>query len=70
MTTTTNALPGHGSLSYRGHNLTIPVTVFVGFLISLLVYKVTANTFSFPQFVIDAFPFEDKVNEAQKWLEL
>jgi len=69
MTSATNTLPTQGLLSFRGRDFTVPITVLIGFLVSLLVYKISANAFTFPQFVIDAFPFEDKVNEAQKWLE-
>ncbi len=38
-------------------------------MLSLLVYKATSNTFTFPQFIINAFPFADWINEGQLWLE-
>jgi len=69
MTSTPHALATRGAFSFRGHDFTIAVAVFVGVLISLLVYKASAHSFTFPQFIIDAFPFEEKVNTAQKWLE-
>jgi len=33
------------------------------------VYFITRNKFPFPQFIIDAFPFADWVNEGRSWLE-
>jgi len=56
-------------LSFRGHDLTVPVFILVGILTSLAVYATAANAFAFPQFIIDAFPFEDWINRSQKWLE-
>ncbi len=54
---------------YRGHNFTIPVFIAAGLLVSLGCYWAFANTFPFPQSIIDAFPFADKVNEARTWME-
>lgn len=56
-------------LSFRGHDFSVWAAVLGGFAISLLVYSLTANVFAFPQFVIDAFPFEEWVNNTQRWLE-
>ncbi len=67
---TTASGTGHAMLHFRGHNLTVPVAIVAGFLISLIVYKISANVFSFPQALIDAFPFEQWVNQAQRWLEV
>ena len=36
---------------------------------SLVVYSVLGYKFPFPQFIIDAFPFADWVNEGRTWLE-
>jgi len=58
-----------GLISYRSHDLTIPVFTIIGLLVSLAVYFIAANKFPFPQFIIDAFPFADWVNEARTWLE-
>ena len=58
------------ALQWRGHNFTGLALVLVGLLISLAVYAATANTFDFPQHIIDAFPFADQVNQSQKWLEV
>jgi len=37
--------------------------------VSLAVYSVAGNTFTFPQAIIDAFPFADWVNDGREWLE-
>jgi len=37
--------------------------------LSLAVYAVLGYKFPFPQFIIDAFPFADWVNEGRTWLE-
>lgn len=58
-----------GLVSFRGYNLTIPIFILVGILLSLAVYAVAANRFPFPQTVIDAFPFADWINKGQAWLE-
>ena len=58
-----------GLISFRGHNLTIPVFTILGLLLSIAVYFAAANKFPFPQTIIDAFPFADWVNEARTWLE-
>ncbi len=58
-----------GLISFRGHNLTIPVFMLLGLLVSLAVYSVAAYQFPFPKTIIEAFPFADWVNEAQSWLE-
>jgi len=58
-----------GLISYQGHNLTIPVFVIIGLIISAAVYHIFANRFPFPQTIIDNFPFVDKVNEGRVWLE-
>ena len=58
-----------GLVSFRGHNLTIPVFIIIGIIISLAVYALLANRFPFPQPIIDAFPFADWVNEGRTWLE-
>lgn len=67
---TTSALNQSGVLNFRGHDLKLPVMILAGLLVSLGVYSVSANVFSFPQPIIDAFPFEQWVNQAQKWLEV
>ena len=54
---------------WRGHDYTILALSILGILVSLIVYWVAANTFQFPQFIIDAFPFVEWVNDAQKWME-
>ncbi len=58
-----------GLVSFRGYNLTIPVFIAIGVLISLAVYSLAANRFPFPQMVIDAFPFADWINDGRVWLE-
>lgn len=58
-----------GLISYRSHDLTIPAFILIGLLVSLLVYRTTANTFIFPQAIINAFPFADWINEGRVWLE-
>jgi len=57
-------------LSIRGHDFTIWAAILGGLLVSLFVYSISANVFSFPQFLIDAFTFEEWVNTTQKWLEV
>ncbi len=69
MTNATTAPFQQEWLSFRGHDLTIPAAVLVGILTSLAVYALSANVFTFPQLLIDAFPFEDWINQLQKWLE-
>ena len=66
-----HSLWGHivAALTWRGHSFAGPALVLTGLLVSLAVYAVAANVFEFPQRVIDAFPFVDKVNEARDWLE-
>ena len=49
---------------------TVLALSLLGFAVSLLVFKLMANTVQFPQSVIDSFPFAEKVNEAQKWMEV
>ena len=56
-------------LYYRGHDYTIVVLVLFGLLFSLGVYHVLGGSSHFPQALIDAFPFVERVNEGQKWLE-
>ncbi len=58
-----------GLVSFRGYNLTIPVFIVIGVLVSLAVYSLAANRFPFPQMVIDAFPFADWINDGRVWLE-
>lgn len=55
---------------FRGNNVTIPVFVLTGLLLSIAFYAVFANQFPFPQTIINAFPFADWVNQAQSWLEV
>ena len=57
-------------LYYRGHDYTIVVLVLFGLLFSLGVYHVLGGSSHFPQTLIDAFPFVERVNEGQKWLEI
>ncbi len=66
----TSSLIPRSYFSYRGHDYTVLALSLIGFAFSLLVYRIAANTVQFPQFVIDAFPFADWVNDAQKWMEL
>lgn len=56
-------------MTWRGHSFAGAALVIAGLLLSLAVYAVAANTFQFPQSIIDAFPFADKVNEARDWME-
>ncbi len=58
-----------GLFSYRGYNLTIPVYIALGLLLSVALYSVTANRFPFPQQIIDGFAFADWVNDGRSWLE-
>ena len=58
------------ALQWRGHSFTGLALVLVGLLISLAVYAAAANSFVFPQRIIEAFPFADQVNQSQKWLEV
>ncbi len=60
---------GKGLVSFRGYNLTIPVFIVVGTIVSLAIYAVAANRFPFPQTVIDGFTFADWINEGRVWLE-
>lgn len=57
------------ALTWRGHSFAGLTIVLAGLLISLAVYALAANVFTFPQSIIDAFPFAEKVNEARDWLE-
>ena len=59
-----------GMFTYRGHDFTILAYSLIGFAISLIVYLVAANTVRFPQWIIDGFPFVEKVNEIQTWMEV
>jgi glycine betaine/proline transport system permease protein len=54
---------------FRGHDLTIPAYIIAGFVVSLALYSVFAFKFPFPQSIIDAFPFADRVNEGRTWME-
>ncbi|MGI9353136.1 MAG: ABC transporter permease [Rhizobiaceae bacterium] len=55
--------------TYRGHDFTVLALSILGFVFSLLIYAVFANSFQFPQWIIDGFPFVEKVNEVQAWME-
>jgi glycine betaine/proline transport system permease protein len=57
------------AMTWRGHSFAGVALVTAGLLLSLAVYAVAANTFQFPQTIIDAFPFADKVNDARDWME-
>jgi len=56
-------------MTWRGHHLGGITITLAGLLVSLLVYATAANVFEFPRQIVDAFPFAEKVNEAQRWLE-
>lgn len=56
-------------MTWRGHSFAGVALVVAGLLLSLAVYAVAANTFQFPQNIIDAFPFAERVNEARDWME-
>jgi glycine betaine/proline transport system permease protein len=58
-----------GALSWRGRsyaNLAVSLSVLA---VTMVVYAVAGNTVEFPQSIVNGFPFADKVNEAQTWLE-
>ena len=57
------------ALTWRGRSFAGLAIVLAGLLLSLAVYALAANAFTFPQSIIDAFPFVEKVNEARGWLE-
>ena len=59
-----------GIFTYRGHDFTILAYSLIGFVISLIVYFAAANAVRFPQWIIDGFPFVEKVNEIQTWMEV
>ena len=58
-----------GLISFRSHDLTTPAFIVFGLIVSLLMYRISANSFNFPQAVIDSFPFADWINEGRVWLE-
>ncbi|MEM9330571.1 MAG: ABC transporter permease subunit [Pseudomonadota bacterium] len=70
MTMSNNVSGAHKYFSYRGHDYTLLVLSLAGFILSLIVYALAGNVFQFPQWIIDAFPFVEWVNDAQKWMEL
>ena len=47
------------ALTWRGRSFAGLAIVLAGLLLSLAVYALTANAFTFPQRIIDAFPFVD-----------
>ncbi len=47
----------------------LPLYIVCGLFVSILVYKTLGNTSTFPQAIIDAFPFVERVNDIQGWLE-
>ncbi len=69
MTITNDTPLKGGMLTYKGHDFTVLVLSLVGFLFSLAIYFGFANTTKFPQAIIDGFPFVEKVNDAQTWME-
>ncbi len=57
------------ALIWRGRSFAGAAATLVILMLTLFVFAITADTTEFPQSIIDAFPFADKVNEAQRWLE-
>ena len=59
-----------GLFYYRGHDFSLLAYSLLGFALSLAVYFAFANSVSFPQRIVDGFPFVEWVNNAQKWMEV
>lgn len=58
-----------GLVTYRGRDFSILAWTVLGVILSGVMYQLAANTAVFPQFIIDAFPFVDTVNDGQRWME-
>ena len=54
----------------RGRDVSVLVLSLLGIVVSIAVYHASANTFSFPERIINAFPFEQWVNDGKAWLEI
>ncbi len=56
-------------VTFGGHDYTIPVLIVVGFLISLIVYWMTAGVYGFPTSISDRFHIAESINNAEKYLQ-
>lgn len=68
-TTATTELDSTPKAAHQKSSWLLYLYIAVGLVVSLLVYKLWGNTSTFPQAIIDAFPFAERVNDIQGWLE-
>ncbi len=69
MTMTEGLAEARRLFTYCGHDFSVLAYSIMGFILSLIVYFVFANSSQLPQWIIDGFPFVEWVNDAQKWME-
>lgn len=55
--------------TYAGTDYTLLVTVASGFILSLIVWYWTRNTYDFPSAISDRFHFAESINDTEEWLQ-
>lgn len=56
-------------MTLSGTDYSLLVYIVLGLVISLIVWSLTRNVYSFPQSIIDSFPAAEWINDGEKWLK-